>query len=57
MWEWSPCRSGKGGPMQGSNSMKAGGEADIMTVPNLLVSFNKALICGYFPWYLVARPI
>ena len=55
IWEWNPCRSGKGGPVLGRNSVKSGRKADIMKFPSLLFPFNQALIYCYFPWYLVAR--
>ena len=53
--EWSSCRSGKGGPVLGRNSVKSGRKADIMKFASILVPFNKTLLRGYFPWYLVWR--
>jgi hypothetical protein len=50
IWERSPCRSGKGGPVLGRNLVKSGGEADITKFPSFLFPFNKALICCHFPW-------
>jgi hypothetical protein len=37
------------------NSVKSGRKGDILKCPSLLFPLNKALIYGYFPWYLVAR--
>ena len=50
IWEWNPCRSGKGGTVLGRISVKSGRKADIMKFPSLLFPFNKALIYCYFPW-------
>ena len=41
--------------MLGCNSVRSGREADITKFLGLRCPFNQALICCYFPWYLVLR--
>jgi hypothetical protein len=53
--EWRPYRSGKSGPVLGSNSVKSGGKTDITKFPSLLCPCHQARICCYFPWYLILR--
>ena len=52
IWDWSPCRSGKGGPMLCRNYVKSGREGDITKFPNRLYPCNKALI--WLPFCLVS---
>ena len=57
IWEWDPCRSGKGRLMLLGNSVKSGGEGDITKFPIALGPINNAFFWLLFSCYLVARNI